>query len=46
MVVTKKKCQKNLLLRIIEEEWQYLPLEIITNEILSMSNRIKSCIEM
>jgi hypothetical protein len=37
---------KESLLRIIEEEWRYLPLEIITNEILSMSNRIKSCIEM
>ena len=37
---------KEAFIALIEEEWQNFPLKLITNNILSMSNRIKSCIEM
>jgi len=46
MVITKKKVTKEAFIALIEKEWQDLPLEVITNNILSMSNRIKSCIEI
>ena len=45
MVIT-KKVTKEAFIALIEKEWQDLPLEVITNNILSMSNCIKSCIEM
>ena len=37
MVIT-KKVTKEAFIALIEKEWQDLPLEVITNNILSMSN--------
>ena len=35
MVIAKKKVSKEAFIALIKEEWQDLPLEVITNNILS-----------
>ena len=46
IVATKKNVSKEVFVALVEKEWENLPLEVITNNICSMSNRIKACIEM
>ena len=42
----KKNVLKEVFIALVEKEWENLLLEVITNNICSMSNRIKACIEM
>ena len=46
IVATKKNVSKEVFIALVEKEWENLPSEVITNNICSMSNRIKACIKM